>query len=148
MILIKLVLLSLPMYTLAAMDPPKAVLNRIETICANFLWGEGDYGHKYHWVAWKKCCFPINEGGLGIRRIHDIVTAFSMKLWWQIRTKASLWTDFMKNKYSYEKHLTDCSWKGGTSPIWQRLMKIKDCTEANMRWVLGRGDIDFWKEKW
>lgn len=34
------------MYTLAATNPPKTVLNRIESICANFLWGEGEHSCK------------------------------------------------------------------------------------------------------
>ena len=38
-IMLKYVLQSLPIYSLAALDPPKAVLNRINSICANFLWG-------------------------------------------------------------------------------------------------------------
>lgn len=61
--LIKHVLQSLSLYNVAALDPPKTVLNRIEGICANFLWGEGDNGFKYHWVGWKKCCYPFQEGG-------------------------------------------------------------------------------------
>ena len=47
-ILIKHGLQSLPVYMLADIDPPKAILNRIESICANFLWGESEYGLKYH----------------------------------------------------------------------------------------------------
>lgn len=71
------------MYTLAALDPPKAIINRIKAICYNFLWGGGEQGYKYHWVVWKKCCGPI-KGCLGIQSIHDIVAAFSIKLWYNL----------------------------------------------------------------
>lgn len=38
-VLIKHVLQSLPIYSLAALDPPKTVINRINSICANFFYG-------------------------------------------------------------------------------------------------------------
>lgn len=81
---------SLSIYNLAAIDPPKTILNIINAICANFLWGEGEDGHKYHLIAWSKCCLPIQEGGLGIRSMRDLNVAFSMKLWWLVRTSNSL----------------------------------------------------------
>lgn len=87
----------------------------METICANFLWGEADYGGKYHWVSWKKCCSPINKGGLGIRGIQDTVSAFSMKLWWQFQTGSSLWVQFMKSKYCFNVYPSDCVRKAGSS---------------------------------
>lgn len=45
-----------------------------------FLWGDGENGLKCHWVGWKNCCVPSQEGDLGIRSMHDIVSSFSMKL--------------------------------------------------------------------
>ena len=77
-VLIKHVFQSLSFYNLAAIDPPKAILQRIDSICVNFLWSEGDHGFKYHWVAWNKCCLPFHEGGLGFRCMQDFCTAFSM----------------------------------------------------------------------
>lgn len=38
LILIKYSLQSIPMYLLAALDPPKLVLSNIEKAFANFLW--------------------------------------------------------------------------------------------------------------
>ena len=38
--LITHVLQSFPIYSLAVTDPPKAVINRTNSICAIFLWGE------------------------------------------------------------------------------------------------------------
>ena len=80
-------------------------------------------------MAWKKCCGPIKEGGLGIRNIHDIVAAFSMKLWWNLRSSNSLWAEFMKKKLGCQKHITDCEKKVGTSTIWQRMLKVKNNAE-------------------
>ncbi|KAL0292648.1 UNVERIFIED_CONTAM: hypothetical protein Scaly_2580500 [Sesamum calycinum] len=40
-----------------------------------------------------QACFPVAEGGLGVRSLADYVRAFSMKLWWRFRGKSSLWSE-------------------------------------------------------
>ncbi|KAL0402149.1 UNVERIFIED_CONTAM: hypothetical protein Slati_4244800 [Sesamum latifolium] len=54
---------------------------------------------KIHWTKWYNVCFPIEEGGLGIRNLRDMVTAFSYKLWWRVRLNNSLWSRFTISKY-------------------------------------------------
>lgn len=134
------------MFILATINPPKAMVNRTESIYANFLWGESEHRFKHHWVSQKKCRRPINKGSFGIRSIHDIVNSFSIKLWWQLRTTFSSWAQFMKNKYSCNGHLSDCIKKLGTSLLWQRMKNIKLIVEDYMRWILGEGSIDFSKD--
>lgn len=75
---------------MAAVDPPKAVRKRLEPICSNFQWGEGDTGNKYHWISWHRCCLPTQEGAIGIRSLQDINTAFGMKLRWHFKSSPSL----------------------------------------------------------
>ena len=87
------------------------------------------------------CCRPREEGGLGIRRIADMVTAFSMKLWCNLRSSNSLWSCFMMKKYCPKSHLLDCSYKSGSSCVWQRMMRVKDITEGGLQWVVGEGKI-------
>lgn len=50
-VLIKHVLQSLPLYSMAAFEPPKAVLNIMASICSNFLWGQSEFGNRCHWVS-------------------------------------------------------------------------------------------------
>ena len=137
-----------PLDNLAAIDPIKSVLKRIEAISANFLWCEGEQGCKYHGVAWKKCCGPVSEGGIGIRSMHDINQALAMKLWWQLRTSNFLWASFMRNKYAQKFHITDYKIKVGISGTWCRMLKVKEQTEKYMKWIIGKGETGFWKERW
>lgn len=69
LILIKSVLTSIPIYSLASAVVTKAISNHIEQLMAKFLWSVK--GKKcFHWVRWAMVCLPIEEGGLGVRRFE------------------------------------------------------------------------------
>lgn len=46
--LIKSVFQSVPIHLLSVMYPPKGVIDQIEMIFSNFLWGEHNGKNKYH----------------------------------------------------------------------------------------------------
>lgn len=93
--LIKSVLSSIPLYTLSILKPPQCVLNRLEKIFSLFFWDENNK----IWIAWKKIAKPINEGGLGIRSLKEVMDALHAKLAWNIQTSASPFSEFMSAKY-------------------------------------------------
>ncbi|XP_073138455.1 uncharacterized protein [Henckelia pumila] len=99
LVLIKSVLCSMPIYLFQVMQPPGTILQRFEMLCAKFLWGSKEGNRKIHWVAWKNICLPVSEGGLGIRRLKDSLTAFSFKLWFRFRSVESLWSKFLVARY-------------------------------------------------
>lgn len=44
--------------------------------------------------------YPREEGGLGLRALHDVAKNLFAKLWWNFRVfTSSLWGRFMGNKY-------------------------------------------------
>ncbi|KAL6224666.1 hypothetical protein ACLB2K_003521 [Fragaria x ananassa] len=53
----------------------------------------------YHPVAWKKCCAPLNEGGLGVRNIMVLNKAFLLKKFWDCLTKSSLAAEFFSARF-------------------------------------------------
>ncbi|KAL0342521.1 UNVERIFIED_CONTAM: hypothetical protein Scaly_1914700 [Sesamum calycinum] len=55
----------------------------------SFFWGSYNGRKHIHWSSWAKACFPVAEGGLGVRSLADYVPAFSLKLWWRFRGKSS-----------------------------------------------------------
>ena len=75
--LIKSTLSNLPTYFLSLFSIPAGVVNRIEKLQRNFLWGGFGDEPKIHLVKWAISCAPISSGGLGIRKIR-----LSMKLYW------------------------------------------------------------------
>lgn len=79
-VLIKSVLSSLPVYLLQVLNPPLSVFKAIETLMARCLWGSSDSSKKIHWTNWSKISKPYGEGGLNIKSLKDMSTAFASKL--------------------------------------------------------------------
>lgn len=86
--LIQAVLQSLPLYVLSVSAPPISVLNRLENMYVNFLWFEG---YKHHWIGRNNLLKPVEEGGVGLRRLEERMQSFQLKQLWMIQTKDSLW---------------------------------------------------------
>lgn len=84
--LIKTVLQSYPIYTIASN------IHRIERLMAQFLWnvrGEA----RTHWINWEGICLHTSEGGLGLRRVPEMIEALHAKLMWTSMVGDSLWQD-------------------------------------------------------
>ncbi|KAL2475613.1 Uncharacterized protein Adt_36349 [Abeliophyllum distichum] len=122
--LIRSVLSSLPLYLLQILKPPKAVLKKLESIFARFLWDSKDHTHRLHWKRWKELCLSTEEGGLGFRRLQDLVDTFSLKLWWLFRSQRSLWAQFLRGKYCQGTHPILATVPYYASPVWKRLKLI------------------------
>ncbi|OIT30618.1 putative ribonuclease h protein [Nicotiana attenuata] len=89
-ILIKHVLQALPTYNLSALSPPKGTFKLLEKHFANFFCGSNGDTRKYYWSSWKNLCYPIEEGGISIRRMEDINETLAIKKWWRFRARPSL----------------------------------------------------------
>jgi hypothetical protein len=63
--LIKSTLSNLPTY-MSLFSLPAGVVNRIEKIQLDFLWGGLGEEFKFHLLSWPKVCSLIVEGGLGV----------------------------------------------------------------------------------
>ncbi|VFQ82120.1 unnamed protein product [Cuscuta campestris] len=85
LILIKHVLSSIPLHILAVQELPKSVIKCLHRMMTNFFWGAKDEGQKYHWRKWEKLCFPLHEGGLGVRDLGHCQRAAAMDLWWKVQ---------------------------------------------------------------
>ncbi|KAF9675131.1 hypothetical protein SADUNF_Sadunf09G0000200 [Salix dunnii] len=138
---------SMPLYLLHVIVPPKSVMCRIERLFNKFLWSSKGQ-KRIHWECWEDLCYPVEEGGLGMRRLQDLVNAMSLKLWWRFRTVNNLWSNFMNCKYGYNS----ASFSGGASVhdslIWKRLSKASHACEYLIRWKVGCGKINFWHDIW
>lgn len=89
LVLIKHVLSSIPMHILSAISILEFCLKMINSILANF-WGSSDYERKRHWCKWKALCLPIEDGGPGLRDLHDVWKAFTLKKCWMVATSNTL----------------------------------------------------------
>ncbi|KAL0447830.1 UNVERIFIED_CONTAM: hypothetical protein Slati_1910900 [Sesamum latifolium] len=76
LLLIQSVLSSIPIHLLYVLKPPKGILLRIERLFNNFFWGSYGSKNRIHWSSWSRLSAPLDEGGLCIRRLDDVVVHF------------------------------------------------------------------------
>ncbi|KAL8508725.1 hypothetical protein ACS0TY_019111 [Phlomoides rotata] len=97
--LIRSTLATLLLYYLQVLQPTAEIFHELEQIMARFFWGSQDGQRKRHWFVWHDMCVPVDEGGIGIRRLWDMFVAYSMKMYWRFRLQSSLWARFLRQKY-------------------------------------------------
>ncbi|XP_075480593.1 uncharacterized protein LOC142521250 [Primulina tabacum] len=146
--LIRSVLLSMPIYLFQVVQPPLAVMENLELVFNAFLWGSRTLEKKWHWAKWSRACLPVMEGGLGFRRLKDLVDSFSIKLWFRFRHGSSLWARFLLRKYCQMDAPASVLPRGLISPTWRRLLWIRPRAEPGIRWRVGLGDVSFWDDIW
>ncbi|PKU82406.1 Putative ribonuclease H protein [Dendrobium catenatum] len=148
LVLIKSVLASIPVYSFQVLFPTKSVCLRIDRIFNKFFWRGSTNNYKIHWSSWSKCCGTYQEGDLGCKSMLDMATAFSFKLWYNLRDNSSLWANFMTSKYCGDSHPSMCFYFTGNSQVWHRMLKVKWIIEPRLVWGLGEGNIFFWQDRW
>ncbi|KAL0000247.1 hypothetical protein SO802_019849 [Lithocarpus litseifolius] len=63
-VLIQASLATIPTYVMQCTHLPGKILEGIDRVNCNFLWGTYEAAKKIHWVGWQKVTKPKDEGGL------------------------------------------------------------------------------------
>ncbi|XP_026458909.1 uncharacterized protein LOC113359504 [Papaver somniferum] len=136
-----------PIYSMSVYKWPKKVIRECERIIRNFLWSGDPAKRKLITLEWNKTCYPISEGGLGLRRLEIINKAILMKLPWRIQNENEDWSRFFLAKYTNKKGEWISYYK--KSSIWPGIKWILGELEENSRWIVGDGkNISAWKDNW
>lgn len=94
--LIKSVLFSIQVYWSSIFILPCATTKKIESILAAFLWKGSSLSPTGSKVAWNAICYPIHEGGLGVKRLKTWNQAATIKHIWHLLTyNTSIWTSWV-----------------------------------------------------
>ena len=91
---------TIPNYVMQCALLPSKILDGIDRVNGNFLWGTSEQAKKVHWVGWDKITRPKAEGALGLQSSKGRNIALLSKLNWRFHTeRESLWARVLKNKY-------------------------------------------------
>ncbi|WMV46066.1 hypothetical protein MTR67_039451 [Solanum verrucosum] len=146
--IVKHVLHSIPIHTMAAISPPKTTLHYIKRLTADLFWGREKDKKKYHWASWENITFPYDEGGLGVRHLNDICNSLQYKQWWHFRSTNSLWGQFLKAKYCHRANPVVKKWDTGQSLVWKYMSNNKSQVEEHIIWKINSGTCSFWWDNW
>lgn len=80
---------------MVALDPPKQILHQPEAKFALFLWVSTASQPRRHWRCWHRQTLPLNENGLAVRKLDDVVDSFACKKWWKLINHAGIWATYV-----------------------------------------------------
>ncbi|XP_042023121.1 uncharacterized protein LOC121770456 [Salvia splendens] len=146
--LIKSTLEAIPLHIFQAIEPTGGALKQLDQQMARFFWGSTNEKKRTHWISWDQVCLPTAEGGLGIRKIKEVLRAFNIKLWWRFWEQNSLWATYLMAKYCHKVSPLTARPLGRGSPTWKRMLKARPQAQPHIQWVVGEGKILFWDDLW
>ena len=124
--LTKVVLEAIPAYTMQINLIPISVCDQLEKESRRFLWGSTCNKKKIHAVKWSEVCQPKVRGGLGLRHLKLMNSAFMMKAGQDlIQRKDELWVRVVRTKYGYGlEEVPRVQNKKNCSNLWKGIVKI------------------------
>ena len=123
-VLLKVVALAMPIFSMNVFRLPKEVCEEINRVLARFGWGKED-NKGMHWYAWKRVSIPKGEGGLGFRDLEKFNQALLGKQVWRImQNLGCLMARILKARYFHD---------GDILTVVQKKKSII-CMEVNSIW--------------
>lgn len=83
-VLIKVVALAIPMFTMSCFKLPTTLCLEFESLMANFWWGKKERENKIQWIELNKMCSSKAKGGMGFRKLSTFNLTLLAKQGWRI----------------------------------------------------------------
>ena len=100
MTLIQSTLSAIPYFAMQTAKLPRSLCGDIDRKNRSFLWGGNVEERKIHNASWDTVTKSKDCGGLGLRSMRQVNTAFLMTLGWRLLTEQeSLWSRVLRFKY-------------------------------------------------
>lgn len=155
--LIKAVLGSLPTYYFSLFLAPNCVLDLLEKIRRNFLWGGSDEKRKISWISWDRIVDEKENGGLGVGSLKAFNRALLTKWWWRYRTDTPLlWVQVIQGIHNLHRKPANCLAKKSITGTWHSIASLETDLEnygVNLddifhKQVKDGNNTFFWWDKW
>ena len=143
-LIIQALLERIPAYVMQCAHLPGEVLDGLDKVNRNFLWGTSKAAIKIHWVRWHKVTKPKDEGGLGLKTAKGRNVA---KLNWRLCTeKDAPWAQVLRSKfYTSRRGNSINANRLPCSRIWTAIQKGREVLTKGSMWMIGRDSkLNFW----
>ncbi|XP_059668736.1 uncharacterized protein LOC132313810 [Cornus florida] len=125
--LIKSVITPTCLYWCSVFQLPIAVINQIQKMCRDFVWGSRENINKLHLLSWDMMCRPKDEGGLGIRKLKDLqVTSQRVLAWDFLLSKDRLWISWFHHRYTTSSNFWNAIPKISHSILWKNMINVRE----------------------
>ncbi|XP_062105448.1 uncharacterized protein LOC133817076 [Humulus lupulus] len=114
-------------YLGVSLRPTRCVIQEIDRLCRNFLWGSKNNRSKFHCSSWSQVCLPKALGGLGFKQSSIWNKVLLAKFIWALSSKQDVlwvkWIDeiYLKGQYFWSYHL-----KPNVSWYWRKLCYLRE----------------------
>ncbi|XP_024010162.1 uncharacterized protein LOC112085231 [Eutrema salsugineum] len=131
-------------FWLSAFRLPAGCIAEIERICSAFLWSGPDLNLRKAEIAWKSVCKPREEGGLGLKSIHEANEVSLLKLVWRLVMADSLWVRWIRHNLMRHGSIWTTPEPTSNSPgswMWKKILQMRERAAEFFRVELGMGQI-------
>ncbi|KAF3546329.1 hypothetical protein DY000_02004891 [Brassica cretica] len=149
---IKTVISGVSIFWCSSFILPKSCINKINSLCGQFLWNGNIEGHHTARVSWETVTLTKDQGGLGIKDLHKWNLACILKLVWIIFFRPnSVWVYWFK----------EVILKGDVSNYWtiststrhswlvNKMIKARELIYPLLKRRIGNGrSTRFWFDNW
>nr|GEW05337.1 cysteine-rich receptor-like protein kinase [Tanacetum cinerariifolium] len=95
----------------------------LETLRANFFWGNGVNSHKIHWISWNVALASKEKGGLGFGRLFALNQALILKWCWRFLNNSNdLWARFIVAIHGHNTASTSFFSHIKIKGVWSRIV--------------------------
>ncbi|KAJ9555234.1 hypothetical protein OSB04_009848 [Centaurea solstitialis] len=149
-LLISSVLQSLQLYWMSVFLLPSGIVHELESLFRKFLWAQGDSVQGRCKLSWDVVCKPLEEGGLGIRRLGIWNRAIITKHLWDIlNSRPTIWVQWVYLHYLQGKSIWSITAKSSWSWVFRKLLDLRPLVRRFFFHRIGNGHTtNAWVDTW
>lgn len=148
--LIQSVLYSIISFWASVFPLSKGCIDALEKMLSAFLWSGAPDSARGAKVAWESVCTSKESGGLGLRRISDLNSAYGIKLLWNLFAgSGSLWVAWVRRHNVPQNLFWTADFSTVGSWIWRWIMTLRELARPLiLGHVVSGRNISFWHDTW
>lgn len=117
---------------------PKMIIHRIDSLIANFWWGQQQEEKRIHWKAWIVVCGHKDLGGIGFRDFECFNAALLAKQGWRlIQAPNSVLSLCLRMRYFPRSSFLEAKMGFRPSAVWRGLWK-----GGRYLWMVSNGRLE------